>query len=69
MSYPPFGSSTNRGMDKQTWNGGHFKEAKEYERNNRWMDLLTQEDLLFINHHLDDIVLKFFGIEKVPRLY
>ena len=59
LEFPPFtsdGDMTNKMKMDHVWSRKGFDEAKEYEERELWRQLLSQDDLDFINSQLDDEV-------------
>merc|ERR1711935_1323488 len=65
IEYPPFALYNNKFGD--TFSKADFQEAKQYEVEQRWLDLLSQEDLDFINMELERTVVEAKGTEPVPQ--
>ena len=63
IEYPPFAKYNNKFGD--TFSKADFQEAKQYEVEQRWLDLLSQEDLDFINMELEGTVVEQVGLQVV----
>ena len=63
IEYPPFALYNNKFGD--TFSKADFQEAKQYEVEQRWLDLLSQEDLDFINMELERTVVEEVGLQVV----
>ena len=63
IKYPPFALYNNK--FGEAFSKRDFEEAKQYEVEQRWLDLLSQEDLDFINMELENNVVEQVGLQVV----
>jgi hypothetical protein len=63
IEYPPFALYNNK--FGEAFSKADFEKAKQYEVEERWLDLLSQEDLDFINMELESNVVEQAGLQVV----
>ena len=64
-SYPEFADIDFKMQGK--FSKSAFSEAAAYERERAWLELLSQEDLDWINSQVDEKLMAAFGLERVTR--
>ncbi len=65
IRYPPF--SQYQDKFSNNFSRHEFEEAKRYEKEKLWLDLMSQEDLDFINMELERNVVDQVGLEVVMK--
>ena len=64
IAYPPF-KGKMWGLDANVYHEKTFKDARQYEEDERWRDLLTYDDIKYINGQLDPMVMKYFNQKTI----
>lgn len=65
LLYPPMSSGEGNDKFSNLWSQEEFNSTKQYEEDNEWLELFTQEDLDFVNAHVDDAIFAYWGFERV----